>query len=94
MASSEILKDKLILAVDDEEDVGEGGIAEAIEEVEDFLGLGAACLALELALVGGAGIEQEEGVAGGCGIEHDEALCALADLAREGAEDGDLLGAR
>ena len=50
----------------DEEDVGVGGITQALEEAEDFFGLGTAGVALELALIGLAGIEEETGVAGGC----------------------------
>jgi hypothetical protein len=77
----------------DEEDACEGGVAETIEEVEDLVWLGGTGLAFEFALIGFAGVEEEERVAGGGGVEDDEAVGAAADLASEGAEDGDFFGA-
>jgi hypothetical protein len=49
-------------------------IAQAFEQFQHGLGLGAAGLALEFALVGLAGIQQEQRVTGGRGVEHDEAV--------------------
>jgi hypothetical protein len=73
--------------------VREGGIAQVFEEFEHLLGLRAAGLAFEFAMIGLAGIEKEQRVAGGRGVEHDEAFRALADFAGKGAEHGDFLGA-
>ena len=50
-------------------------------------------VAVELAVICLAGIEQQQGVAGRRGIEYDKALCTLADFASEGTKDGDFLGA-
>ena len=76
-----------------QQDARELGIAQAFEEFENFLRLGAAGLALQLALISLAGIKQQQRVAGGRSVEHDEAICTLSNFTGKSTENGDLLGA-
>ena len=61
---------------------------------DDVAARGAFEFAHHLPVVGAGGVHQQQRVAGRRRVEHDEGAARFADDAREGVEDGDLLGAR
>ena len=77
----------------DDEHPRELGVTQAREQLGD-LGGHVRVGALHLALVALRGVEQQQRVAGRGGVEHDDALARGVDRPGEGAEHGDLLGAR